>query len=361
MREFAGFRRGMGIGGWLTNYKRFHVLPEEWRLRLSPGDYEHFESYITRRDVDYIASLGLDHVRLGFDQLVLEEAPGRCRERIWRIIDRFIGWCGDAGLNVVLNLHKAVGNYCDIQEELSLMDSPELQERFVAMWMAVEERCGHHPGIAFELLNEVRNIPPEQWNLLARKAIGALRSANPARRIIVGGINWNSGDALRHLSGFDDDIIFTWHFYTPFEFTHQQGVLQAGPLYYNRQMAYPGAIEPYNEFYEFVYGERDHYRGYERIDKDFLRREMAPAFEFAAEHPERIVWCGEFGTIRHCPLEYRENYMSDVISLLLEHGMSYCAWNYLSTPNDGNRFSLVDDDHRRILSRRLAEIISGEA
>ena len=32
----------------------------------------------------------------------------------------------------------------------------------------------------------------------------------------------------------------------------------------------------------------------------------------------------------------------------------------LSTPNDGNRFSLVDEDHRWILSRRLAEIIPGE-
>ena len=67
-----------------------------------------------------------------------------------------------------------------------------------------------------------------------------------------------------------------------------------------------------------------------------------------------------FGTIRHCPLVYRENYMADMIRLLQEHRMPYCVWNYLSTPNDGNRFSLVDDDTREILSPRLAEILVGK-
>ena len=42
-----GLKKGMGIGGWLTNYKRFNVLPDEWRLALTEGDYEHFDSFIT--------------------------------------------------------------------------------------------------------------------------------------------------------------------------------------------------------------------------------------------------------------------------------------------------------------------------
>ena len=51
--------------------------------------------------------------------------------------------------------------------------------------------------------------------------------------------------------------------------------------------------------------------------------------------------------------------MHDVIALLRAHEIPYCVWNYLSTPNDGNRFSLVDDDTRRILSPRLHDIIAG--
>ena len=359
--EFTGFTHGMGIGGWLTNYKRFHVLPQSWRLALSPGDFEHFETYITRRDVDYIAELGMDHVRLGFDQIVLEERPGVYRENIMRILDAFVRWCEDAGLNLVLNLHKAVGNSCDIEEEVSLMDCVELQERFIALWCALEERYHDKPAVAFELLNEVRDVDPEIWNALAGKTISALRNMNPSRRIIIGGICWNSPSALKDLKVYDDpDIIYTFHCYAPFEFTHQQGVLQSAPLYYNRAMPYPGDIGRYRDFQRFVYGAEAPYAGLKVMDKEFLRRELAPAFEFAAAHPEKRLWCGEFGTIRHCRLEYRENYMRDVISLCKEHGIAYCVWNYLSTPNDGNRFSLVDDDSRKILSEEMGRIIRGE-
>ena len=88
---------------------------------------------------------------------------------------------------------------------------------------------------------------------------------------------------------------------------------------------------------------------------------LKPVFEFAEANPDKILWCGEFGTIRHCRIEYRENYMRDVISLCREYGIAYCVWNYLSTPNDGNRFSLVDDDSRKILSEEMGRIIRGEA
>ena len=196
MADFIGFMHGMGIGGWLTNYKRFNVLPVERRFPLSIGDFEHFDTYITRRDIDYIASLGMDHIRLGFDQVVLEETPGVYRERIWALFDSFIEWCETAGVNIVLNLHKAIGNYCDIPEPLSLIDSPELQERFLNLWLAFENRYSDKPEIAFELLNEVRDIDPALWNSLAERTIAAIREKNPTRRIIVGSTCWNSPHAL---------------------------------------------------------------------------------------------------------------------------------------------------------------------
>ncbi len=361
MAEFKGFMHGMGIGGWLTNYKRFHLLSPEQRYPLSVGDFEHFDSYITRSDIDYIASLGMDHIRLGFDQIVIEEKPGVYRERIWKLFDNFIGWCEDAGVNAVLNMHKAVGNYCDVSEPVLLLDSPELQERFIAVWVAFEKRYHDKPEVAFELLNEVGNVDPALWNGLAVRTVAALRALNPTRKIIIGSICANSCAHLKDLALFDDDnIIYTWHFYSPFEFTHQRGVLQPSLLYYNRVMPYPGDIEIYRDCRRYIWGEQNAYPEFTRMDKEFLRHETAPAFEFAGKHPDKIVWCGEFGTIRHCPLEYRENYMRDLISLLREHRMAYCVWNYLSTPNDGNRFSLVDDDRRRILSPELAAIIAGK-
>ena len=361
MAEFQGFSRGMGIGGWLTNYKRFNVLPTEWRFPLSVGDFEHFETYITRRDIEYIASLGMDHIRLGFDQVVIEESPGVYRDSIWKLFDNFIGWCEDSKLNTVLNLHKAIGNYCDIPEPVALLDSPELQQRFINLWIAFEKRYADKPAIAFELLNEVRDVAPGLWNDLAQKTITALRKLNPHRKIIVGSISWNSPAHLADLQLYDDpNIIYTYHMYAPGEFTHQRGVLQAPQLYYNREMPYPCDIERYRDFRRYVFGQENCYENFERMDKEFLRRAMQPAFDFAAAHPAKILWCGDFGTIRHCRLAYRENYMRDIISLLKEHHISYCVWNYLSTPNDGNRFSLVDDDTRTILSPELARIIAGK-
>ena len=69
-KEWPGFSRGMGIGGWLTNYKRFNVLPVEKRLTLTDGDFAHFDTYITEGDVARIRRWGFDHIRLGFDQVV---------------------------------------------------------------------------------------------------------------------------------------------------------------------------------------------------------------------------------------------------------------------------------------------------
>lgn len=359
-KRFVGFEKGMGIGGWLTNYKRFNVLPDQWRGPLSPGDFEHFDTYITQDDVRNIASFGVDHIRVGFDQIVLEEKPGVYRERIFRLIDNFVDWCDEANVNVVLNLHKAIGNYCDIKEDVSLMDDAGLQDRFVALWLEFERRYHDRPDVAFELLNEVRDIDPKLWNDLAQRTVEGIREKNPTRKIIIGGTSWNSAGALKHLRLFDDDnIIYTFHVYCPFEFTHQRGVLQAGPLYYNRKMAYPSDIEPYRDYRRFVHGDKNPYPNDQRVDKEWMRKRMQPAFDFVKAHPDKILWCGEFGTIRHCRMEYRENWMRDVISLLKEHEIPYSVWNYLSTPNDGNRFSLVDDDTRAILSPRMLRIIQG--
>ncbi len=358
---FKGFERGMGIGGWLTNYKRFNVLPDKWRMKITVGDMEHFRSYITEADVKNIADMGLDHIRLGFDQIVVEESPYKYRDEIFEIIKRFASWCKKYDLNLVLNLHKSLGNYCDIKEDVTLLESPELQDRFVALWREFEKRFAGYDYVAFELLNEVRDVKADDWNSLAGRAVSEIRKLNPDRIIIIGGTHWNSPSAVGRIKLFDDpNIVYTFHFYEPFEFTHQRGVLQAPPLFYNRVMHYPSDIAPYKEYRECVGADLGSYKKLARMDKEALRKMLQPAFDFAKKHPDKILWCGEFGTIRHAPMRSRENYMRDIISMLKENGIQYCVWNYLSTPNDGNRFSLVDDDNRKILSPELLKIIRGE-
>ena len=198
-KEWPGFSVGMGMGGWLTNYKRFNVLPEEKRLDITKGDLAHFDTYITEGDVARVKMWGFDHIRLGFDQIVLEEAPGKYRERTMRKLVDFVGWCRTHKLNAVLNLHKAIGNYCDIPEKVQLLDSPELQDRFVALWLELERRFRGAPEVAFELLNEVRDVDPAKWNRLADRTLKAIREVNPDRWVVIGSTCWNAPGKLAAL------------------------------------------------------------------------------------------------------------------------------------------------------------------
>ena len=278
-KEWPGFSVGMGMGGWLTNYKRFNVLPENKRLDITKGDLAHFDTYITEGDVQRVKMWGFDHIRLGFDQIVLEEAPGKYRERTMRKLVEFVGWCRKHKVNAVLNLHKAIGNYCDIPEKKQLLDTPELQDRFVALWLEIERRFHDAPEVAFELLNEVRDVDPAKWNRLADRTLKAIREVNPDRWVVIGSTCWNSPDKLAVLQVWDDPrVVYTFHMYNPHHFTHQRGVLQAGPLYQNDEVPYPGTA--------------------------FVRKALKPAVDWAAAHPDKILWNGEFGTIggRH-PVE----------------------------------------------------------
>ncbi len=362
MKKIKGLECGMGIGGWLTNYKRFNVLPQDRRLEITIGDMEHFETYITREDIAYIASLGVDHIRLGFDQIVLEEKPFVYRQRIIEILKDFVKWCEEYSLRPVLNMHKAVGNYCDILEESGLMQTPALQDRFIAVWTMLEDEFADNNTVVFELLNEVVSATADEWNYVAQKSVSAIRAKNAERLIVVGGIEWNNPPGLDYIHIFDDEnVIYTFHSYAPFEFTHQRGVLQKDPLYYNRSMPYPtDDIERYRDYHRVVHGNNNAYAKYTRMDIEFLRDELAPVKRFIERNPDKVLWCGEFGTIRHADIRSRENWMRDMIAILKEWDIPYCVWNYLSTPNDGNRFSLVDDDNRKILSDELARVIRGE-
>lgn len=360
-KMFPDFRRGMGFGGWLTNYKRFNVLPQAWRTRLTAGDFEHFRTYLTEADAENVAAMGFDHVRVGFDQRVLEERPGVFREEILGLLDRFCGWFESRGLGVVLNLHKAVGNYCDVEEPVQLLESAELQDRFVALWEAVARRFAHRPAVAFELLNEVRDVDPAVWNALAARTVAALRRLDPARWIVVGPTCWNNPWALPRMAVLDDPrVAYAFHMYEPSAFTHQRGVLQAPHCFYNRDMPYPGDPERYRDHARETGLDPRRFDGFAEIGRDFLADVLRDAFAWKAAHPGKILWCGEFGTIRHAKLPWREAWMRDVVSLLREHGIPWCVWNYLSTPNDGNRFSLVDDDTRRFLSPALLRACLGE-
>lgn len=362
MKEFKGYMHGLGIGGWLTNYKRMGQLPLEFTTKITMGDEEHFEKYITKSDVENIKSFGADHIRLGFDQMVIEEydQPYVYRENGLKHIDNFVRWCEECNINLILNLHKAIGAYCDTTTPEKLWEDEKLISRFIALWEMIEERYSNK-DIVFEVLNEIPTDDYKAWNILCERIVNALRKKNNNRKIMLGSAFWNNADFLPEMITFDDkNIVYAFHMYNPVPFTHQRGVLMPQQHYQNRDIEYPSDIEKYREFEELL-GNKDNWtKNYTKMDINYLKDKLQGLDKFIKLHPDKIVVCSEFGVIRHCDKTSKENYLRDLISLYKERGIGYTLWNYLSTPYDGNRFSLVTDDERKIYSNTIKKMIGGK-
>jgi len=65
-------------------------------------------------------------------------------------------------------------------------------------------------------------LTPQLWNIYLAEAIELIRKTNADRTLIVGTANWGGLGSLNELEIPDDDyIIVTYHYYNPFQFTHQ--------------------------------------------------------------------------------------------------------------------------------------------
>ena len=64
MREFTGYKKGVDLGGWLS--------------QCGEGNYteERFNTFIVEKDIERIASWGADHVRLPVDYNVIQNEDG---------------------------------------------------------------------------------------------------------------------------------------------------------------------------------------------------------------------------------------------------------------------------------------------
>ncbi len=116
----------------------------------------------------------------------------------------------------------------DIHHYKEIMNSPEIhKERLLSLWEQISTRYQNYPNsLFFEILNEPCNAfdrNPYLWNQFVDKIIPIIRKTNPKRTLIYGPVFFNK---LRHLNMLevpknDANILVTFHFYDPFEFTHQ--------------------------------------------------------------------------------------------------------------------------------------------
>ncbi len=343
MRRLEGYTKGINLGGWLSQCVSY--------------DKEHFDTFITEKDIETIASFGLDHIRVpvDYDVFMNESKEGdTVNEEGIAHIDDCIGWCRAHGLNMILDLHKAKGYMFDAQEVSDadrFFKDEKLQEAFYRTWEMFANRFGKHKDmLVFELLNEVVNPDLEkEWNQIATKAIGRIRAIVPDIYIIVGGVNYNNVFAVQGISvPVDDRTVFNFHCYEPLCFTHQKAYwVENMPDDFD--MSYPADIEYIRKRSEEF--SKNHMGAVfnECLDEDgeFFDKLFAGAVE-CAKAKNVPLYCGEYGVIDRAPLPDTLAWLKDINKSFEKFGIGRALWNYKNKD-----FGLVDDHYADIRSEMI--------
>ena len=143
---FEGFQNGINLGGWISQFDKY--------------DKAHFDSFITEKDIAYIASLGYDHVRVPVDYNVLEDEDGNIIPSGFGYLENCRSWCEKHHLNMLIDLHECYGYSFDpLKKDMDrkkFFYDDALQERFLHLWSEIAVRFKDYPDeVAFEPLNEV--------------------------------------------------------------------------------------------------------------------------------------------------------------------------------------------------------------
>lgn len=340
MKRFNGFRKGVNLGGWISQFREY--------------DLEHFDSFITEKDIADIASLGFDHVRVPVDYNVLEDEQGSTIESGFRYMEDCRQWCEKNGLNMLIDLHECYGYSFDpLKKDMDrrkFFYDQALQDRFFALWEKIARRfCGYPDQVAFEPLNEVVLFEVrDAWNEILRKYIKLIRSIAPQSFIIVGGVFYNSVMTVDWLSvPVDSKIVYNFHCYEPTIFTHQGAYWQEQmPLDF--RIGYPMPVEEYRKKHKEIYHDTDgaiFMDGVSEMGIGFFEKIFRPAID-KAERDGVALYCGEYGVIDKADNNSKIRWLEDINHAFDKFGIGRALWNYKEKD-----FGLVDASFESIRQR----------
>lgn len=320
MRKFDGYLKGVNLGGWLSQC-------------LDHYNEDHYSTFITEKDIETIASWGMDHVRVPIDYNVIITEDGQFIESGFKHIDDCIKWCQKNNLKMVFDIHKAKGFVFDNPEYVGFFGDEELQDYFIKLWEEIIRRYGKYSDMmAFELLNEVTELRfAKPWNEILKRTIGAIRKINKDVKIIVGGVFNSSIYGLTLMDEpFDENVIYTMHIYNPFIFTHQRaGWVNKMPR--DLVMTYPATVKTYWEKTKEVFGNDfdSDFDGLEAetLDASFFEHLMIPALQVAEKYNVPL-YCGEYGVIDQATPEDSLNWYRHIHTALENHDIARAAWTY---------------------------------
>lgn len=257
--------------------------------------------YVEEEYFDLIKAAGFDFVRLPvrWNNHAETEWPYTIEPVFFARVDEVVGWALERDLAVIVDFHH--------YEEMA-SDPWRHKDRFLGITRQVAEHYREYPAqVLFELLNEPNGqLNASLWNQYLLEGLAALRESNQIRDVIIGPVNWNAYEWLSTLDlPNDEHLIVTFHYYLPFQFTHQ------------------GA--------EWVGEEANQWLGTE-WGSAAERAEIVSHFDAVADWSQRHgnvrILLGEFGAYSKADMESRVRWTTFVREQAEARGFAWAYWEF---------------------------------
>jgi len=229
--------RGMGLGGWMLPegymFQMSSFANAPWEIKKKVIDVVGIQradtfwnafrqNFVQRKDIERLAQLGFNSVRLPMHWDFYMNADGTWRTEGFVITDSLLRWCADSKIYLILDLHGAQGgqsanNISDYNPaNPSLWQSDSNKQRTIALWKKLAEWYKNEQWIGgYDILNEPAwDLPPSNKPLrdLSVAITAAIRSVDTTHIIFVEG-NWYATDFNGMTPAWDDNMVWSFHKY----------------------------------------------------------------------------------------------------------------------------------------------------
>lgn len=306
----APFSRGVNLTGWFQAGSVRQIQ---------------FNRY-SRKDFENIKSLGCDVIRLPINLHFMTNGQSEYRidPLFFDFLDQVVSWAEDLNLFLILDNHTF-----DPAANTDPNIGSILEKVWLQMALHFKDRSQY---ILYEVLNEPHGIADQLWNTIQLNVIDKIRSVDTRHTIVVGPASWNSYNNLANLPRYTDtNLLYTFHFYDPFLFTHQGATwvdpsmaLLAGVPFPYRADSMP--VLPASLSATWV---GDAFRNYQNdgtVQKVKQLIDIAVRFQTERKVP---IFCGEFGVyIPNSHNNHRVYWYEVVRKYLEEKQIAWTSWDY---------------------------------
>jgi len=329
-------RHGINASGWFAQVydKRGYTK-------------EHFQAWTTAEDIALIKSMGFDHVRLSVDPqpMMISHRPDEIPAEYLGYLDAAVKMILDQGLAVIIDVQPD----SDLKARLAKDDS--FVQEFADFWRALARHYSSWDSerVFLEILNEPEFSDRYRWFGVQAKVAVAIREGAPRHTMIAAGARWSNDDELVFLEPLrDPDVIYTFHFYEPYVFTHQGATWGAYSWHWVKGLHYPSSPESATKVAAGVPDAVDRLAlvryGQEHWDAARIEADIAQVAEWARQRGVPVM-CNEFGVYRdYADPQDRAAWIHDVRAALERHGMGWTMWDY-----SGNFGVVTKKDGRTVL------------